>query len=128
MCREHQRPCTQSEGCVKTKVALTLSVPLHPDTASAKRDANGQPSAFDARHAQRFVVDIWHVNYATAMDMVGNLILAAVGGTYAHAALLVHRVEAAVGVNVVVLGVPDVEGVPAGHRVAHAVVVGEHGG
>jgi hypothetical protein len=29
---------------------------------------------------------------------------------------------------VVVLGVPDVEGVPAGHRVAHAVVVGEHGG
>jgi hypothetical protein len=60
--------------------------------------------------------------------MARNLILAAVGGTHAHAALLVHGVEAAVGVNVVVLGVPDVEGVPAGHRVAHAVVVGEHGG
>ena len=48
---------------------------------------------------------------------VSNLVLATVGSADAHATLLVHGVQAAVGVAVVVLGVPDGKGVPAGHRV-----------
>jgi hypothetical protein len=48
---------------------------------------------------------------------VHSLVLAAVGGADTHAALLVHGVEAAVSILVVVTGVPDVQGVPAGHGV-----------
>eukprot|EP00960_Hanusia_phi_P049225 759441-Hanusia_phi.AAC.1 len=48
---------------------------------------------------------------------VQDLVLATVGGTDAHAALLVHRVKAAVRILVVVAGVPDVEGIPSGHGV-----------
>ena len=48
---------------------------------------------------------------------VSNLVFATVRGADAHATLLVHGVQAAVGVAVVVLGVPDGKGVPAGHGV-----------
>jgi hypothetical protein len=46
-----------------------------------------------------------------------HLVLATVRGALAHAALLVHGVKAAVGILVVVHGVPDGKGVPAGHGV-----------
>jgi len=56
------------------------------------------------------------------VGMLNNLVLATIGSTHAHAALLVHGVEAAVGVLVVVTGVPDVEGVPARHGVLHRII------
>lgn len=45
------------------------------------------------------------------------LVGAAVRGTHAHTALLVHRVEAAVRVLVVVTGIPDRHRVPGRHGV-----------
>ena len=55
-----------------------------------------------------------------------HLVLATVGGADTHAALLVHGVETAVGVLVVVTGVPDVQGVPAGHGVLHRIIAGQN--
>jgi hypothetical protein len=57
-----------------------------------------------------------------------RLVLAAVRGASAHAALLVHRVGTAVRILAVVAGVPDGERIPARHRVADTILVAEHGG